>query len=173
MTRRILLPLAFAALACTAEPHDASVSPWVVTTHGAGPLRVGMSIEKARAAVRDTHPASNSDANACNYVSIAGTPKGIVVMVEGGRIVRIDVDSSSVPTAEGARVGDSEERIRTIYAGEVTASPHKYTNGHYLTVRPKSVADSANRIIFETDGRAVTRYRVGVRPAVEYVEGCG
>jgi hypothetical protein len=189
MTRRIFLLLTFTAVACTAG-HEGTAdssgssaaadaervrgSEWVVTTHGAGPLRIGMSIDEARAAARGALAApSNSDPSACTYVPIAGAPKGIAVMVEGGRVVRIDVDSGSVPTAEGARVGDTEERIRTIYPGDVTIAPHKYTNGHYLTVRPKSAADSVNRIVFETDGRAVTRYRVGVPPPVEYVEGCG
>ena len=32
--------------------------------------------------------------------------------------------------------------------------------------------DSARRLIFETDGQRVVRYRAGITPAVEYVEGC-
>jgi hypothetical protein len=30
-----------------------------------------------------------------------------------------------------------------------------------------------NRIVFETDGKKVVKYRSGRLPAVEYVEGCG
>lgn len=44
--------------------------------------------------------------------------------------------------------------------------------GHYLTVTPAAKADSAYRIIFETDGKKVVHYRAGIRPQVEYVEGC-
>jgi hypothetical protein len=29
------------------------------------------------------------------------------------------------------------------------------------------------RIVFETDGQRVTRFRAGRLPAVQYVEGCG
>lgn len=58
-----------------------------------------------------------------------------------------------------------------MYPGRVEVQPHKYTGpeGHYLSVSVPS--DTLLRIIFETDGRVVTRYRAGRRPAVEYVEG--
>jgi hypothetical protein len=75
-------------------------------------------------------------------------------------------------TAEGARVGDSEARIKEIYGDRVTVQPHKYLpNGHYLVVA--AAGDAANRIVFETDGKVVTTYRAGRRPEVENVEGCG
>jgi hypothetical protein len=50
--------------------------------------------------------------------------------------------------------------------------PHKYTDGPYLVQPPAAATGSAYRIVFETDGRRVTRYRAGMRPQVEYVEGC-
>ena len=36
----------------------------------------------------------------------------------------------------------------------------------------RATADSAYRLIFETDGQRVTEYRAGLLPAVEWVEGC-
>jgi hypothetical protein len=78
----------------------------------------------------------------------------------------------TVPTSAGARIGDTEATIKKLYKGQVTVSPHKYTDGHYLTVVPKAPADSAFRIVFETDGTRVLQYRGGRRPQVEYVEGC-
>jgi hypothetical protein len=62
--------------------------------------------------------------------------------------------------------------VQALYASRVAVSPHKYTGGHYLTVTPTAPGDSAYRMVFETDGRRVTQFRAGVRPAVEYVEGC-
>jgi hypothetical protein len=52
-------------------------------------------------------------------------------------------------------------------------SPHKYTDGLYYTVRHPDFSDTTHVMIFETDGRVVTRFRAGQRPQVEYVEGCG
>jgi hypothetical protein len=53
-------------------------------------------------------------------------------------------------------------------------TPHKYVSGaHYLTLVPTTPADTLRRIVFETDGRRVTRYRTGLLPYVANVEGCG
>ena len=52
------------------------------------------------------------------------------------------------------------------------AQPHKYEDGHYLVALPGAPADTTHRIVFETAGGVVTRFRGGVAPAVEYVEGC-
>ncbi len=95
-------------------------------------------------------------------------------MVEGGRVVRADVDAAGVSTASGAAVGMSEARIRLLYPGRIRTEPHKYTapEGHYLVYVPRDAADSGYRLIFETDGHVVTRYRAGLRPQAEYVEGC-
>lgn len=60
----------------------------------------------------------------------------------------------------------------SLYPGQVTVQPHAYTDGHYLVVTPPAAADSSFRIVFETDGQKVLRYRSGLVPAVEYVEGC-
>lgn len=136
-----------------------------------GPLRIGMTVAQARAVM----PAFALPADAgtgCTYASATGLPAGVIVMVDTGVIVRFEVDSGTVTTTEGARVGDSEERIRQLYGARVTSSPHKYTDGRYLTVKGASAADSAYRLVFETDGRRVLEYRSGVRPQVEYVEGC-
>jgi len=83
----------------------------------------------------------------------------------------VDVTEGPVATTEGARIGDSEDRIESLYPGQVKVMPHKYTAGHYLVVTPARGGD--NRIVFETDGEKVVRYRSGREPAVEYVEGCG
>lgn len=54
----------------------------------------------------------------------------------------------------------------------MTVQPHKYTDGHYLVVRPADAADTTHLLVFETDGRVVERFRAGQKPQVEYVEGC-
>jgi hypothetical protein len=94
-------------------------------------------------------------------------------MVDGGLVARIDVDSGITATREGARIGDSEARIQSLYPGRVTVEPHKYTSGHYLVVTPAALEDSAFRIVFETDSARVTKYRAGKLPQVAYVERCG
>ncbi len=106
------------------------------------------------------------------YATADSLPSRVRVMVEQGKVARFEVYEGSVQTAKGAGIWSTEERIKRLYPNQVTVSPHKYTDGHYLTVVPTANADSAYRIIFETDGRRVLRYRAGARPQVEYVEGC-
>jgi hypothetical protein len=147
------------------------VSDSAVTEHGIGALRAGMTFADAKQALGGALIAP-ADTTGCHYATWRGGPRGVRVMIDGGRVARVDVDSAGVATEAGARVGDSEERIQRLYAGRVKTTPHKYEEGgHYLTVN--AADDSSFAIVFETSKGRVTRYRAGRRPAVEYVEGCG
>lgn len=173
-----------ATLACDrrAEPDrsteaDAAAPPdttWTVSASTAGALPLGIPLADATTtlgdplAVRYDIPGSR-----CGYVRPASFPEGASLMVVNDTIVRVDVvRGSPAPTTEGARIGDTEDRVREIYGARLGVQPHKYTAGHYLIVTPAATRDSAFRIVFETDGSVVTRYRAGRLPEVEWVEGC-
>ncbi len=107
----------------------------------------------------------------CDYVRPKSSPKHVAFMVEKGEISRVEIgQGSDIATLAGAKIGDSEARIKSLYSG-IATKPAKYTSGHSLVVTPDD--GSSNRIVFETDGKKVTRYRSGRLPAIEYVEGCG
>lgn len=131
-----------------------------------------MGLDELRRVAGDLAPTpSGGD---CQYVRPAGLPKGVTIMLVGGQVVRIDVDSAGVRTNDGAGVGDTESRVRQLYSGQIRAMPHKYVPGaSYLVVTGSSPGDSAYRIIFETENGRVTRYRAGRVPEVEWVERCG
>ena len=131
-----------------------------------------MTFAEARALVPGLKTPKGADTASCDYAASEGLPPGIGLMVGEGTIKRVEVRRGEFATAAGARIGDSEERIKSFYPGRVTVTPHEYTDGHYLTVVPSSMADSAYRIVFETDGSRVLRYRAGILPHVGYVEGC-
>ena len=184
-TRVLSLALLLAAIACGAgaerspKGDSASVATSAgtratdsaVTERGLGRLRAGMTLVEAATALGGALIVPvEYDTAGCDYATWRGGPPGVHVMIDGGRIARVEVDSGSVATAAGARVGDTEERIQSLYPGRVTVTPHKYEDGHYLTVN--TVGDSSLAIVFETSKGRVTRYRAGRRPAVEYVEGC-
>jgi hypothetical protein len=143
-----------------------------VTDFGIGDLRAGMTLEEAGRVATGIRLIPGTDSTECSYLEWTGAPAGVLVMFDAGRVARVDIDSAGVRTEAGAQVGDSEARIDSIYRGRVTTSPHKYEDGHYLTVAPARAADSLYRTVFETVGGKVTRFRVGRRPQVEYVEGC-
>ena len=143
--------------------------PWTVSVDGVGDLRIGMELT-------DLMPHLEQDTDTigvrggCRYVSVTGAPDSVFFMVESGRLARIDVRGGMTPTAEGARIGDEERRIETLYP-DLRRMPHKYTEGNYLIVIP-APTDTLRRYVFETDGERVTQYRAGVYPQVEWVEGC-
>jgi hypothetical protein len=148
-----------------------SAGAWRLSETGIGPVRVGMTVAEAAAALPDaggSHPVTEE----CAYVGLSGLPAGVSLMTVGGRIVRVDVDdSSAVATARGARVGWTEAQVLAAYPG-ARVEPHKYDDGHYLVAIPGAPADTLHRIVFETARGVVTRFRGGVVPEVEYVEGC-
>lgn len=144
---------------------------WRVEVTGYGPVRIGMSVDEVVEALGGA-VAVPEELGGCDYLFPRGWPEGISVMVVEGRVARIDVSRGQVKTAEGVGIGTTEQEILELYPGQVEVLPHKYTEGNYLIVSPAGPLEAEYRIVFETDGAVVERYRVGVLPAVEWVEGC-
>ena len=144
----------------------------VVTATSYGPVRFGQTIAAVSSALGEPLKPAYRDNETCDYVHPTGLPAGTALMVIQDTVMRVDVDSGGIPTAEGARVGDSETSVVELYKGRVAVQPHKYTGpeGHYLVV--SQPGDTMHALIFETDGKRVVNYRAGRRPAVELIEGC-
>ena len=141
---------------------------------GYGPIVVGMTYAAANDSLKGAlKAAKNANLAECDYVTWQGGPAGLGIMVIEGKIARVDVgDSTDIPTKSGAKVGDTEDRIKALYGDRVKVTDHKYEDGHYLTVRSAIPTDTLHFIIFETSNGKVTRMRGGAMPGVEYVEGC-
>ena len=151
-----------------------TVSDLALNEDGLGQIQIGMTLDEAvNMGLLNERPDIKQ---ACDFVFPAvgaGIPFGVNVMVVKGKIARIDVDTGTVTTEDGAKIGDSEDKIKTIYGDELKVSPHKYIEGgHYLTVMGDS-ASAGKAMVFETDGKQVTMFRAGRIPEVEWVEGCG
>jgi len=180
-----VLLLAAVASACSKEDDKAvkgrngpngaardSVSDLALTEDGLGQLQIGMTLTEAvNMGLLNERPDLKS---ACDFVFPAvgaGIPDGVGVMVVKGKVARIDIDTGAVATDDGAKIGDTEDRIKTIYGDDLQIKPHKYTDGHYMIVKGDS-ASAGKEIVFETDGQKVTMFRAGRLPEVEWVEGC-
>ncbi len=132
-----------------------------------------MTLAEANGAIASKQSSMTADTSECEYAAWKNGPPGVGVMIASGIVARVDVNDSAITTANGAKIGDTEDRIRELYGARVTSQPHKYDDrGHYLIIAPLSPADSAFRIVFETDGKTVKTFRAGRRPQVEYIEGC-
>jgi hypothetical protein len=99
-------------------------------------------------------------------------PADFAFMFEDGRFVRYDVGTMKETAPGGGRVGMEVARFRALYGERIESQPHKYVAGaSYLRV---AAPQGESALVFETDAQGtVTRWRVGVPPAVDYVEGCG
>jgi hypothetical protein len=156
---------AHAETSTATSPAALSVSPL-----GVGSLRTGMTVAEASAAVAGF--GAPAEAQECEYASAASLPAGLLIMVENGRVARVDVDTNTIPTIEGARVGDTMAHILALYGQRVSTSPNHYSGEPDLRIRSANIGDTIHEIIFETHRGRVVRYRAGQRPQVRYIEGC-
>lgn len=156
----------------TAEPSTPPPASWIVEATGIGRIRTGITVAELSAALgTEVKPAYDFNPS-CTHVTPPGLPPGVRFMIVDDSVARVEVDSAGIPTTEGAGVGDTESSVILLYQGRVDVQPHKYTGptGHYLVVTPPN--DTLHKIIFETDGERIVRYRAGRVPAVHAVEGC-
>lgn len=147
-----------------------------IQTNGIGAVRVGMTVGEAERAAGIPLVARGyyTPNDACYYVVPEESAMDISFMVTGGTIARVDIGrESEIVTLSGAGIGDSEERILSLFPGQIEIRPHPYVQGHYLEFVPRDRADANYRVIFETssDGK-VNAYRAGQLPEVNYIEGC-
>jgi hypothetical protein len=144
---------------------------WVVREDGVGPVKIGMTLTRLNMVLHENFSMpENKDEQGCFYAdTVKYAP--ISFMIVRGRLARIDVDGAGVSTAEGIRVGDSEQRARRVYGPRMRVEPHAYTGpeGHYLTIRS---SNGRYGIRFETDGGTITRFYAGRFEAIQYIEGC-
>ena len=157
--------------AAPAPPSDENppAGDWQVTYTGIGSIRAGMGLDELKIVTRGQYRIPDK-LEECDYVRPTTGHKGVALMIVKGEVARVDITDGTTATVEGAKIGDTEDRIKSLYGDRVKVMPHKYTDGHYLVVAPS--ATSNNRIVFETDGSKVVNYRAGREPEVEFVEGC-
>ena len=153
--------------------HD-SISDLALNEEGLGQIQIGMTLDDAvNMGLLNERPDLKVDCDFVYPAVGAGVPDGVSVMVIKGKIARIDVDTGAVTTEDGGKIGDTEDRIKSIYGDDVQVEPLEYIEGgHYMTVKGDS-ASAGKAIVFETDGKRVTMFRAGRIPEVEWVEGCG
>lgn len=163
-------PPVASAPAAAAEPVAAPagrIARPVLSSQGFGPARFGVKLADLEKTLEEKSEPLGANDPACNSVRFGQLP-GVRFMVEQGVITRADADAGT-PNELGLAVGDTLEQAKQ-KAPALEVGPHKYLPaGHYLTVKS---ADAKSAIIMEEDGKAITKIRAGLQPAVAYVEGC-
>jgi hypothetical protein len=155
-------------------PSGPTPAPGAIGFGGFGPAQWGANEEAVRMAWgKDMQADRVDDPNACHYLFPLPRPHagfGTAFMFEGGKLVRVDVDSPQVVAPGGGRTGMNAAQIRALYPG-MEARPHKYVEtGQYLRVADPN--GGAGVLIFSMTDDTADSWRVGVAPQVDYVEGC-
>jgi hypothetical protein len=154
------------ALVGGSAPASALPRSATITTAGLGAIKIGMSERQVeRAAKRPITRREGAGTGGCTTAKLGDKLFGLFA---GPRLARIYVGSRRYATRSGVRVGDSEQKVIAIYAGQIVRERHAYRpGGSYL-----KVVDGNRKVVFDTDGRRVTQISTGRAPEIDYVEGC-
>ena len=139
----------------------------VLTPQGYGAVTFGASLVDAETKLQQ-RAEPQSRAEGCSYVTFAQYPD-IRFMIENEIVTRADAGATIV-NATGFAAGDSSADLQNANP-QLRVLPHKYEpESHYLIL---ATDDGKNALVFEESAGLITKVRGGVKPAVEYVEGCG
>jgi hypothetical protein len=132
-----------------------------VSTTGLDTVTFGMSLPQAERAagtrlLQDPSAATTGD---CAVVVPESGPAGVSFTVYKGTIERVDLAATAkIKTRSGAGVSTAVTQLKTLYGDRIAAAAGSTT----YVFTPVDAADAAFRVVFETDGTAVT---TAVRPA--------
>jgi hypothetical protein len=167
-------PVAEPAPAATPTAPTPSAPAWMIGFDGVNGIAYG-STPEALAAVLPANRVVDEplEPGGCYYMHPQPPVpdySGVAFMIDEGRFARVDVDTTDLMAPGGGAVGKTLEYLRAAYP-QREEQPHKYEDGLYFIVPSPLGGDE--RLIFETDAEGrVSRWRMGLPPAVHYVEGC-
>lgn len=142
------------------------VQRWVVEDRPSGPVRPGITVAQLNDVLRDSLSGAGSD-SLCVFVTPRNAPHGLAYMVVGDTVVRVDVDSPSVPTTRGIRVGDSTTTALAAYRGTISVVPTPGRDSASRLLIVSTPGAGNYHIVFESEAGVITRYRAGRSPEVE------
>ena len=158
----------------------------VLTAEGFGPLRIGMTraeVVKALGEDDDPEAVGGPDPASCDEFRPARAPKGMLVMIEEGRLTRISlIDGAKVKTDRGLGLGATAAAVRAVYGHALQVGPHKYEEApaEYLSAWAKDPPKdekspapvTARGIVYEVGDKGVVQSVSAGGPSILYVEGC-
>ncbi|MDQ3724227.1 MAG: hypothetical protein M3376_14450 [Actinomycetota bacterium] len=137
-----------------------------ISHSGLGPIKLGMTERQIERAVKRPIRLGPFPPGAdCALAALAGKTHGLFT---GRRLRRIYIRTPRFATREGVRVGSSEKRVLSAYAGMLRREPQKYVpEEDDLILRTND-----RKVIFSlADGR-VAEISTGRKPEIDLVEGC-
>lgn len=153
-------------------PSDGPEPPSILSPQGWGPVRVGMSEDKAIEAMGEVRPAGDQPDPACHYLRPVSADS-IFVMIQSGKVARVEAraGANAIPTDKGVKVGAEVGDVIAQYPGDLEVEPSKYEPppAQYLTSWNRRDRQGV-RYVIDADGK-VSQILAG-GPAIRLVEGC-
>ena len=141
-----------------------------VTFDGVGRLRVGLTPWDALKGLDEL--VLGDDGGQCTMVKLQSADCGLSVMLQSGRIARVDIDQGDYRTAEGIEIGSSEDELSRAYGAGLESVPNRYTRGAQDITVQKVVSGQRRSILFYVENGEVRSFRAGDAGAVALVEHC-
>jgi hypothetical protein len=164
-----LLPMALGAALASVAAADGR---WCLGLSGLGEIRTGMTVEQVLPLADFSGLERHAPAGECWYLRYHGGGSAFDLMIIGGKVVRVELNSTStLRTFAGARIGTTEAELAAMYGARLDTQPHKYDPaGHTITLKSSS---GEYGLRFETSKGKVTAIQAGPWEHLNYVEGCG
>lgn len=141
-----------------------------VTFDGVGRLKVGLTAWDALKGLDEL--LLGDDGGQCSMVKLQSADCGLAVMLQSGRIARVDIDQGDYRTAEGIGIGSSEEELRRAYGAGLQSEPNRYAQGAKDMSIEKTVNGQRRSMLFVVENGEVRSFRAGDAAAVALVEHC-
>ena len=166
IANRKLIAMAYVIVLFGSSGTFAADKTVVVGSSAAGGFKIGMT--KAQIKLTRKPVIYGEDVNGgCVEARVKNQP--ITLMLENNIVTRIYLTDPSYITAKRIHLGSTEQSAIAAYGTPLKIEPHHYDqNGHYLTLFDRK----GFGLRFETDGKVITTFSIGKKPAIEYVEGC-
>jgi len=150
------------------------VNTWRLSPDAWGPVHIGMTVAEASKATQQKFnqanggmiPQNELTLGKCQYVKLANI-EDVAFLVKKEKIVRIEVSTKKVQTDRGAKVGDSENKIKSLYKNKLSnvegnfllyVPPH---NPYGLMFETSTMSKKGNLAVINISAGAVSALKQG------------
>ena len=134
-----------------------------ISTVGLDEIFFGMTAEAAANAAGTAWDPDRPTSGQCWFGAPINGPVGVDFMVWNGSVERVDISTELITTRSGAGVGSTPEELRAVFGDSLDES-----DPELLAFVPSDEGDAEFRILFEVSDGAVTSFRSGRLPMVEF-----